>query len=83
MVYFRHPSEERPGTSQEMESDHSDTDKMAANLNIPVTTQSEPYIPPVTITTAPLPTYSTGFDIENIHAMIQQGLGYAPFPVVK
>ena len=80
LMAYLHPSEPQPGTSYEMESDHSDTDEMAANLNIPVTTPPVPHIPPVTITTAPLPTYTPGFDIENIRAMIRQEMGYASFP---
>ena len=45
MAYL-HPSEERSGTSQGIESDQSDTEERAADPNIATTSQAQPMIHP-------------------------------------
>ena len=83
LMAYLHPSEEHSGTSQGIESDQSDTEERAADPNIATTSQAQPMIHPVSVSVEPvqtLPTYTTGFDIENIRAMIRQEMGYASFP---
>ena len=83
LMAYLHPSEERPGTSQGIESDQSDTEEGAADINIATTSQAQTNIPSVSVSVAPIPTvpaYTTGFDIENIRAMIRQEMGNASFP---
>ena len=83
LMAYLHPSEECPGTSQRIESNQSDTEERAIDLNIATTSQAQPNIPSVSVSVAPLPTlpaYTTGFDIEKICGVIRQEMGHASYP---